>query len=76
MNEDERVRGPMPPAHLREEAESDAQAQAAREQSIERTQDEIDAAAIEPEPLEPEDALDVRSQQRLFEQPARRAPRA
>jgi hypothetical protein len=66
----------VPTPNLRDEAPAHAQAQAAREQSIERTQDEIDAAAIDREPPEPEDALDLTSQKRLFEQPTRRGPHA
>ena len=75
--DDDRMPNPdLPPAHLREEAQPEARVQAAREQTIERTQDEIDAAAIDHEPPEPEDVLDLPSQERLFEQPTRRGPHA
>jgi hypothetical protein len=66
----------QPPAHLRQEVLPDAQEQAAREQSIERLQDEVDAAAIDADLPQPKDALDLPSQERLFEQSARRAPHA
>ena len=64
------------PSGLRHEADPDAQQQAALEQTIERTQDEIDARAIEHEPAEPEDRLALPSQERVFEMTTRRNPRA
>ena len=63
-------------AHIADEAPPDAQALAAREQSIERMQDELDTAAIDVDQPEPRDALDVPSQERLFEQSVERATRA
>ena len=76
MDDNRAARPGQPAANVPDEAPPRAQAEAAREQTVERTQDEIDAAAIGREPPEPEDALDLPSQERLFEQPTRRAPHA
>jgi hypothetical protein len=76
MDDERTPNEPRPSAHLREEASAEAQEQAALEQSIERIQDEVDAAALETASPEPEDALDLPSQERLFDQATVRAPRA
>lgn len=63
-------------AGLRHEAEPKEQFQAAREQSIERLQDEVDTADVDVEPREPKDALRLTDQQRMFDLTNRRIPHA
>ena len=63
-------------AGLRHPADPTAQVQAAREQTIERLHDEVDTADIDAEPQEPEDQLDLSSQERLFNLANRRIPHA
>ena len=63
-------------AGLRHEADPHEQFQAAREQEVERLQDEVDAADIRSEPAEPEDALRLTDEQRLFDLANRRIPHA
>ena len=61
---------------LRHEAEPELQEQAAREQEIERVQDEIDAAAISEDADEPMEHLGLDDERRVLDLANRRIPRA